>query len=216
MTRRGACGNARPFTHFFLGAMIRPVRLSDASAIANIYNPYIRDSIVTFEEIEIDAMEITRRIQAVEALKLPWLVWIETGEADDKPIEELTEKPRDAEIDPPTETSGKVIGYAYAGKFRERAAYRFTVETAVYLDANQLGRGIGRILYQELIKELKSRSLNRAIGVISLPNPASIKLHESVGFSKVGVLSAAGRKFDRWIDVGLWELDLESVIASWC
>ena len=161
--------------------MIRPVTINDAARIAEIYNYYVADTIITFEEDPVDASEYASRIEAIQARELPSIVW---------------------------ESDGVVSGYAYACPWRTRIAYRFTVESAIYVARDQLGKGIGRQLYAALIDDLRSRNFNSVMGLISLPNPESIKLHERFGFKKVGEHAQVGWKFDRWIDVGVWQLML--------
>jgi phosphinothricin acetyltransferase len=159
---------------------IRPATLDDARAIAAIYNPYIKGSIITFEEQPVRAADMARRISAVIP-GLPWLV---------------------------LDQGGRIAGYACASPWRLRSAYRYSVETTIYLDSRFAGQGLGAKLYAVLLDDLRRRNLHRAYGVISLPNPASVALHEKCGFTKVGHLAEAGWKFDRWVDVGYWELRL--------
>lgn len=159
--------------------MIRPVKLSDSQAIADIYNPFITDTVVTFEYDPVSAEEIAVRIQKVLDLGFPYLV---------------------------AEEDGKVVGYAYASQWRMRAAYRYTVESTVYLDPNHRGKGLGTTLYRALLTELKLKGIHVVIGGITLPNPASVALHEKLGFVKVAEHHEVGFKFDRWLDVGFWEL----------
>jgi phosphinothricin acetyltransferase len=102
----------------------------------------------------------------------------------------------------------KLIGFAYAGSWGSRSAYRFTVESTVYVTPNLGSRGIGTQLYNDLLSELRKRSRHSVIAVISLPNPASIEFHEKFGFQRVGSFQEIGRKFDQWIDVGYWQLVL--------
>jgi len=158
--------------------MIRPVKIEDAQAIADIYNYYILHSIATFEEEVIDAKEIEKRILAVTA-KFPWIVFEEGGE---------------------------VIGYAYASEWRSRFSYRFTVESTVYLKQKTPKKGIGSLLYKELIKQLISKKFHVILGCISLPNEASEKFHEKLGFKKIAHFHEVGKKFNKWVDVGFWEL----------
>ena len=157
--------------------MIRKVTKDDVFIICGIYNYYIRDTIVTFEEQEIDVREMERRVNQVTA-KFPWIVY---------------------------EENGRVIGYAYASSWKERSAYRFSVEGTVYLDKDQIGRGIGIKLYEHLLYELKKNNIHYIIGGISLPNEASVALHERLGFKKCAHFKEVGRKFHQWIDVGYWE-----------
>ncbi len=107
---------------------------------------------------------------------------------------------------------GTVVGYAYASAFRERAAYRWTVETSVRIAPDAHGRGVGRTLYATLLAELTSAGYVNAVALISLPNPASVALHTALGFTRVGVLTRAGYKLERWIDVEIWERALASAV----
>ncbi|MGQ4584172.1 arsinothricin resistance N-acetyltransferase ArsN1 family B [Lysobacter sp. F60174L2] len=160
--------------------MIRDATPSDAAALARIYNQYVLDTTVTFEETAVSKTEMAVRIAEVQAAGLPWLV---------------------AEDD-----AGLVLGHAYASKWKGRCAYRFAVETTVYLDAAVHGRGLGRQLYERLLATLRETGMHVAIGGIALPNPASIALHEKLGFRKVGQFEEVGFKFGRWVDVGYWQL----------
>lgn len=162
---------------------IRAASADDAAAIASIYNYYVTDTIITFEEVIVSADEIARRISDIQNRGLPWIV---------------------------REEQGRVVGFAYAGPFRKRVAYRFSVETTLYLDITQTGKGFGRQLYAALIEELGLGEFRVAIGSIALPNEASVKLHESFGFVKTAHFSEIGFKFDRWIDVGYWQLQLDA------
>jgi L-amino acid N-acyltransferase YncA len=160
-------------------AVIRPALAADAAALARIYNPYIRDTIITFEEEPVDAAAMAGRVDEAAVAALPWLV----AEAD-----------------------GVVLGYAYASKWKGRCAYRHSVESTVYLDPAQTGRGLGGLLYGALIDRLRVRSTHAVIGGIALPNDASVALHEKLGFRKVAQFPEVGFKFGRWIDVGYWQL----------
>ena len=99
----------------------------------------------------------------------------------------------------------QVVGYAYAGRWHDRSAYRYSVETTIYLDADHLGKSIGSGLYAALLQQLKERGMHVAIGGIALPNPGSVALHEKLGFRKVAHYGEVGFKFNRWIDVGYWQ-----------
>jgi phosphinothricin acetyltransferase len=158
--------------------MIRPVQPKDAQAIAAIYRHYVLNTTVSFEEVPPDAEEMARRLQAVQANGLPWLV---------------------AELD------GEVVGYAYATKWKERSAYRFSVETSVYLDQAARGKGLGSALYGKLVELLQASGVHALIGGIAQPNEASVRLHEKFGFEQVAMFRQAGRKFDNWVDVGYWQ-----------
>ncbi len=158
--------------------VVRPATASDADAIAVIYNHYIRETVVTFEEDEVSPTEMTRRVQAVGAIPLPWLV---------------------AELD------SRVTGYAYATKWKERTAYRFSAEVTVYLAPQDTGRGIGSRLYGEMFRILRECRTHAVIGGITLPNDASVALHEKFGLTKVAHFAEVGFKFGRWLDVGYWQ-----------
>lgn len=160
--------------------MIRDACSADASAIADIYNHYVLHTHITFEEVAVDAREMADRIVEVQRT-LPWVVH---------------------------ESNGVIDGYAYAAKWRARAAYRHAVETTVYLRPDARGRGIGRRIYAHLLATLRSHHIHVAIGGIALPNDASIALHERSGFAKVAHFHEVGWKFERWIDVGYWECRL--------
>lgn len=159
---------------------IRPATPDDARVIAAIYNHYVANTVITFEETPVRPAEMARRIRAVIPA-LPWYV---------------------------LERDGRLAGYAYASPWRQRSAYRHSVETTIYLDARFAGQGLGLVLYRVLLDDLRHRGLHMAFGVIALPNPASVALHEKCGFTRAGQLSEAGWKFDRWVDVGYWQLML--------
>lgn len=163
------------------GETLRAATSADAQSIAEIYNYYITDTVVTFEEESVSAAEIALRIDEVTAASLPWLV---------------------------AERDEQVVGYAYGGKFKTRSAYRFSSEVAVYLRQSHLGLGLGTRLFGELLSRLASAGVHAVIGGIALPNPASIALHEKFGLSKVAHFSEVGFKFGRWIDVGYWQRTL--------
>jgi L-amino acid N-acyltransferase YncA len=103
---------------------------------------------------------------------------------------------------------GAIVGYAYATPWKPRSAYRFSVESTVYVAPDHMGRGVGTALYRELIDALRRLGVHCTVGGIALPNSASIALHEKLGFRKIGQFVEIGRKFDRWVDVGYWELSL--------
>lgn len=158
---------------------IRGVRVDDAPAITAIYNPYVLDTIVTFEEEAVTAVEMARRIADVQTSNLPWIV---------------------------AEDAGALVGYAYATKWRPRHAYRFSTEVTVYVTSGLSGQGIGSRLYQHLLPLLRQHGVHAAMGGIALPNGPSIRLHEKSGFRKVAHFEQAGFKFGRWIDVGYWQI----------
>ena len=162
--------------------MIRQVLPKDAKQICSIYNYHVTNTIVTFEEELVAEMEMKQRIMAT-TLKYPWLVY-EEGES--------------------------VAGYAYASQWRTRSAYRYTAETTVYIHEDFRGKGIGTTLYTQLIGYMRALSFHSLIGGIALPNDASIALHEKLKFKKVAHFEQVGFKANRWVDVGYWELLLNS------
>lgn len=158
--------------------MIRPASTSDAAAICAIYNPYVLGTCITFEEEAVSESEMATRIKETTST-LPWLIW---------------------------EGQGEVIGYAYASKWKGRCAYRYSVESTIYLRPDATGRGIGPQLYGRLLSDLRQAGMHSVIGGIALPNDASQRLHEKLGFKKVAHFAEVGWKFEKWIDVGYWEL----------
>lgn len=163
---------------------IRAARPEDAASIAAIYAPYVLTGTVSFETEAPDARGMRTRMASSDGL-YPWLV-ATTGEGED---------------------SG-VTAYAYAAKFRDRPAYRYVVETSIYVAGSVQGQGVGRLLYEALIDTLRAQGFTQAIGVIALPNDWSISLHESNGFRRAGVYREVGYKQGRWVDVGFWQCDL--------
>jgi len=161
--------------------MIRPALPADAEAITRIYNYYILNTVITFEEQTMTPQAIVERMREVTAASLPWLV---------------------------AESSGRIAGYAYASKWKDRSAYRFSVESTIYLDPTAVGVGFGSRLYEALLADLRQQELHVVIGGIALPNEASIRLHEKFGFRKVAHFEEVGYKFGQWIDVGYWQLFL--------
>lgn len=162
--------------------MIRLATAADAAAIAAIYNHYVTTTTITFEEQAVESAAMARRIDEIGG-RLPWYVF---------------------------ERDGAVIGYAYATPWRVRSAYRFSVESTVYIAPGHSRQGIGSRLYKALLHELHRRGIHVVLGGIAQPNPGSVGLHESLGFEKVAHFKHVGRKFEQWIDVGYWELQLES------
>jgi L-amino acid N-acyltransferase YncA len=167
---------------------IRAAMPGDAAAIAAIYAPHVLTGTVSFEVEPPDARAMRTRMAASDGL-YPWLV--------------VTE-------DSGGEPGGGVLGYAYATKFRERAAYRYVVETSIYVADVAQRQGAGRLLYKALIDTLKAQGFVHAIGAIALPNDASIRLHEAVGFRRAGVYREVGYKHGAWIDVGIWQCELNA------
>jgi L-amino acid N-acyltransferase YncA len=163
--------------------MIRVVKETDAVHIAKIYNHYILNTLITFEEQRVTPEEILARIKSITT-EYPWLVF---------------------------EEDGRVVGYAYATRWKERSAYRRTVEAAIYLDVQVTGRHIGSQLTAALLDALRVRKIHSVLAGIALPNAASVGLCEKFGFAKVGKLEEVGYKLDQWVDVGYWELILDKI-----
>lgn len=157
---------------------IRDCTDADVPRICDIYNHYIRETTVTFEETPLPVAEMARRIADVRT-RFPWLV---------------------------IESEGTVAGYAYASPWKTRSAYRFAVESTIYLAADALGRGLGTNLYSALLAKLPRCDAHRVLGCIALPNEASVALHEKLGFRKIGIFDEVGFKFGRRVDVGYWGL----------
>jgi len=158
--------------------LIRFAKPLDAAAVVFIYNHYIDNSYATFEVERIDASDMQRRIGEIQAAGYPFLV---------------------------CEEGDEIVGFAYANRYKTRAAYQHSVEVTVYIRDGFGGKGVGTLLYEQLFSELKNADIHAMVAGISLPNDASVKLHEKFGFEKVAHFREVGRKFDRWIDVGYWE-----------
>ncbi|GAC21478.1 GNAT family N-acetyltransferase [Paraglaciecola arctica] len=159
--------------------LVRTISDEDVNSITEIYNYYISETLATFETEIIIPNDMSERISKVKSNNLPWIV---------------------AEDD-----FGHVIGYAYATKWRERFAYRFSVEITVYLSATSTNKGAGTSLYKALFAELKLRNMHSVIGGITLPNAASVALHEKFGMVKVAHFKEVGFKNNQWLDVGYWQ-----------
>jgi L-amino acid N-acyltransferase YncA len=158
---------------------VRAAKDDDAIDIAYIYNYYIATSHATFEIEPIDEAEMLRRIEECWYAGYPFLV---------------------------CEENDQIVGYAYGRRFRVRPAYAHSVEVSVYIRPGYTDRKIGHLLYEALLDEIKKGDFHAIIAGISLPNDASVKLHENFGFEKVAHFREVGRKFERWIDVGYWQL----------
>jgi L-amino acid N-acyltransferase YncA len=161
---------------------IRPSRDADVPGITAIYGYHVLHGVASFEETPPDAAEIARRRNEIVKRGLPYLV---------------------------AERDGRVIGYCYAGPFRPRVAYRFTVEDSVYVEAGEIGRGLGRALLEQVIARCGELGYRQMVAVIGgRETLGSIRLHERLGFAHMGVLPAVGFKFGRWIDIIMMQRQL--------
>ena len=165
--------------------MIRTARGEDAAAIHAIYAPSVSAGVATFET-ELPGVETMRERLRAHLQHYPWLVW---------------------------EDAGEVLAYAYAGRFRERAAYDWIAETSIYVRHDAQRRGIARRLYGVLLDVMRLQGITQAVGVITLPGTASVAMHESMGFTSAGVWRQCGYKLGQWWDVGVWQKELQ-VAAS--
>jgi L-amino acid N-acyltransferase YncA len=160
-----------------------PIRLAtpeDAAAVANIYRPIVESTSISFEAVPPTEAEMRQRMADIQTT-YPWLVLVHSGE---------------------------IAGYAYGSRHRPRAAYQWSVETTVYVAEGYRRRGVGRRLYAALFNILKAQGFAHAFAGIALPNPASVALHELVGFQPIGVFRSVGFKFNEWRDVGWWQRSL--------
>ncbi|HEY5052929.1 MAG TPA: GNAT family N-acetyltransferase [Solirubrobacterales bacterium] len=158
----------------------------DAATCAAIYAPHVESGATSFEERAPSAAEMAARIERISATHA-WLV---------------------------AEQGGEALGYAYACGYRERPAYRWAVDVSVYVAAEHRGHGHGRSLYEALLAHLRRRRFQVACAGITLPNQASVELHERLGFVPVGVSRRIGWKAGAWRDVGLWQLELAPAVAG--
>ncbi|HVO70851.1 MAG TPA: arsinothricin resistance N-acetyltransferase ArsN1 family B [Aggregatilineaceae bacterium] len=161
--------------------IIRPAAEGDAEPIQVIYAPVVRDTATSFE-LEVPGVEAIRERILDKLVHFPWLV---------------------------CEYQNEVLGYVYAGKHRERAAYQWAVDVSVYVSADYRRAGIGRALYTSLFAVLKLQGFYNAFAGIALPNPASVGLHTALGFQPIGVYRHVGYKLGAWHDVGWWHLTLQ-------
>lgn len=164
-----------------MGHEIRDATPADGDALRSIYAPYVESSAVSFESEVPSASEMRSRIQQTSE-RFPWLVY---------------ESPKST-----------VLGYAYGSQFRTRPAYRWSVETTVYVDTQAQGRGAGTKLYRALLELLRLQGFQSAYAGLTLPNAGSQALHARVGFERVGTFENAGHKFGAWHDVEWWRLKL--------
>ncbi|MSQ10312.1 MAG: N-acetyltransferase family protein [Dehalococcoidia bacterium] len=157
-------------------------RPDDAPAVAAIYRPSVTDSPVSFELEAPSAREMQARIERT-LQAYPWLVY---------------------------ERDGDVLGYAYGSRHAGRAAYRWSADVSVYVRPDAMRTGIGRALYQALLPMLRNLGYRQAFAGITVPNAASVGLHEALAFTPVGVFRRVGYKLDAWHDVGWWQLELSA------
>ncbi|HVE00613.1 MAG TPA: GNAT family N-acetyltransferase [Sphingomicrobium sp.] len=167
-----------------MAVLIRLARESDAAAIAGLYRPYVESSRISFEEVAPDSAEIARRMASPVH---PWLV---------------------------AEDDGRLLGFASTSPMRNRPAYRWSVETGIYLDPAAQGHGIGRQLLSAHVELLERHGFVTAIAGIALPNDVSVALHEKLGFVLSGIERGVGFKLGQWVDVGRWQKDLAPRMAS--
>lgn len=161
---------------------VRPCRQTDIASVCEIYNHYVRHTTITFEEEPVPEAAMRARVAECQG-RHAWLV------CED-------------------EEQGGIVGYAYASPWKARAAYRHTAEVTVYLRHGLGRRGYGGALYASLLEQLAQQGCHAAVACIALPNEASVALHERMGFRPVARFNEVGRKFDRWLDVGYWQLML--------
>lgn len=161
--------------------MIRNALPADAGQIAQIYNYYINETIITFEEKPLSQEEMEERIKTITAKGYPYLVY---------------------------EKEKQIMGFAYLNTWRARSAFDITLESSIYLLPDTQGQGIGSVLYQELIGRARELKLHSLIAAISLPNDVSQKLHQKMGFQLVGNFKEAGKKFGKLVDCEFWQLFL--------
>jgi L-amino acid N-acyltransferase YncA len=173
-------------TEMAMGEGVRVATEGDAEAVAAIYAPYVRETAISFEAEAPSPAEMRRRIRQTLATH-PFLVF---------------------------ETDGQVVGYAYASRHRERAAYLWSVDTTVYVAPAAHRRGVGRALYGRLFDILPRQGFHRAHAGITLPNEKSVGLHSAMGFQHIGTYREVGFKLGAWRDVSWWGLDLGAAAAA--
>jgi phosphinothricin acetyltransferase len=170
-----------------MAVLVRLAGAQDAAPIAAIYRPYVAESRISFEEAPPDGAEMAWRVRGERPGFHPWFV---------------------------AEEDGALLGFASSAPFRTRPAYRWTVETGIYLAVEAHARGVGTALLTPLIETLSRQGYVAAIAAITLPNEASIRLHEKLGFFHTGTYRQVGYKLGEWLDVGLWERELAPRTSS--
>lgn len=158
--------------------IVRPATPSDVAPMVAIYNHFVAHTTITFDEVPLDVDEMAQRLDDIQGRGFPWLV------ADE---------------------NGALLGYAYASPWKNRSAYRYSVESSIYVGPDHARKGVGVRLYGALFPMLEARGAHAVLAGITLPNPASIGFHERFGFSKVAHLEQVGFKFGAWVDVGYWQ-----------
>ncbi|MEO6349538.1 MAG: arsinothricin resistance N-acetyltransferase ArsN1 family B [Candidatus Limnocylindrales bacterium] len=158
----------------------------DGARIAEIYRPYVEETLVSFEDVAPTASEIAERLRTT----LEWTPWLVAEE------------------------TGSVVGYAYASRHRERPGYRWSVDISVYIDPQWQRRGMGRALYTELLPILKRQGFVNVYAGIATPNPGSVRLHESIGMTLIGVYERVGFKFGEWPDVAWYGMRLREPAST--
>jgi L-amino acid N-acyltransferase YncA len=169
-----------------MAARIRLASEQDAESIRSIYTPYVLETAISFETVPPTENEMRDRL-AAGSTAFPWLL---------------------------CENEGEVLGYAYASRHRERHAYRWAVDVAVYVDSRCHRRGVGRCLYSSLLPMLQALGYYQAYAGIALPNQSSVGLHEAMGFKRLAVYPDVGFKLGRWHDVGWWLLTLQEPVSE--
>ena len=162
--------------------MIRIATAADAAAIHAIYAPHVLAGMATFET-ELPGEAAMRERIETRLRQYPWIVW---------------------------EEHGRLLAYAYASRFRERAAYDWIAETSIYVHEDAQRRGIARRLYSVLLDGMRLQGINQAVGVITMPGEASVTMHEAMGFTPAGIWRKAGYKLGQWWDVGVWQKELQA------
>ena len=162
--------------------MIRPVQLKDASALADLYNYYVINTTITFEETPINKEEMGNRIQN-HSPEHHWMV---------------------------VDLDNKIVGFAFANSWKNRSAYRFTKEISVYVAPDHQRNGWGKQLYTKLLMILQKEGIHTVLAGITIPNESSIRFHESMGFEKVAHFKETGFKLKKWLDIGYWEKKLDN------
>lgn len=159
----------------------RFAKISDAAELLAIYRPYVEETAITFEYDVPTETEFARRIKQISEI-FPYLVALENG---------------------------KIVGYAYASRYRERKAYDWVVELSIYLAQEERQKGLGTVLYQKLLTALSKLNYQRAYACVTYPNPASIAFHKKLGFHWIGVFEKSGYKFEQWYGIAWLDLPLQ-------